>query len=151
MTDAGSHFAAGGSVGSGGIVVLGSREATLFAGSVDVCGGAGLGGSVEVSSAGRLDYVGTTQASGTHGAGSLLLDPRDLTLDDTTGVLAQYPLADPNPNGNGFARFIRVLSGGNIVVADPSDDFSANQLRSGLSLFGYDGRLDLCLDRIDCR
>jgi filamentous hemagglutinin family protein len=115
--------------GDGGEVVVWSQEATGFGGRIDVSAGAqgGDGGRAEVSSHGRLVYGGQVITQAPRGRpGQLLLDPRNLTIDDSagnTGVQGTdltYPgHADGDSHGSG--GFL-VLSGGNIVVASPSDD-----------------------------
>ena len=62
-----------------------SMEATMFLGELSASGGVGAGGFAEVSSAGRLTYRGTADLSGAHGLGTLLLDPRVVTIETAAG------------------------------------------------------------------
>lgn len=69
--------------GNGGEVVAWSDRDTVFSGSILARGGSlsGNGGMVEVSGKGQLTFNGFVDASAANGkAGSLLLDPYDLTL-----------------------------------------------------------------------
>ncbi len=73
--------------GDGGTVIVWSDEATRFHGAADVRGGAagGNGGLVEVSGKAYLDYRGSADRSAPRGrAGTLLLDPTDLTIQAAT-------------------------------------------------------------------
>ena len=70
--------------GDGGRIVLWSEAQTTFGGSIVARGGAlaGSGGTLEVSSKGVLNFLGTVDAGAAHGkAGTLLLDPLDITVD----------------------------------------------------------------------
>ncbi|WP_379955023.1 filamentous hemagglutinin N-terminal domain-containing protein, partial [Emcibacter nanhaiensis] len=65
--------------GQGGTVVVWSDTQTTFLGSVDATGAVG-GGSVELSSAGELRKVALSGV--TLGGGQLLLDPKDIIIGD---------------------------------------------------------------------
>ncbi len=83
--------AEGGESGNGGQVIVWSNEFTHFAGSISVRGGdtAGDGGFVEVSGKDSLAFHGFVDASAADGkAGSLLLDPRDITVQIGGGSAA---------------------------------------------------------------
>jgi hypothetical protein len=97
---------------AGGRVIVWSEASTDFAGSIS----ARAAGFVEVSSHGQLTYAG--QADPGPG-GSLLLDPANLVIDATQGVLPQFNLMNPGADGN-FGSQVVTLSSGNIVVADPT-------------------------------
>jgi filamentous hemagglutinin family protein len=75
--------------GDGGKVVVWSDKATAFRGSLDVRGGAesGDGGFAEVSGKENLLFGGQAQTHSRAGGdnGSLLLDPRDITVQAGTG------------------------------------------------------------------
>jgi len=76
--------------GDGGDVTIWSDEATRFAAAISARGaGEGRGGEAEVSSAGRLDYRGTADLTGS-AFGTLLLEPYDITISST---------ADSNQSG----------------------------------------------------
>ena len=69
--------------GNGGQVVLWAEDATSFAGNISARGaGSGTGGDAEVSGKAFLDYTGRTNLRGPGGAGTLLLDPYNLTISD---------------------------------------------------------------------
>jgi hypothetical protein len=115
--------------GDGGSVALWSNEETSFYGSLSATGGAisGDGGFLETSSYGEVVFGGAADASAANGAAGLfLLDPKNIIVDDLTGIFAQYELIDPNPDaGNLFGDDGGLLSTGNLVVASPFDDFGA--------------------------
>ncbi|MFC3226481.1 MBG domain-containing protein [Marinibaculum pumilum] len=112
--------------GDGGLVVLWSDQATGFFGRASARGGAtgGDGGLIEVSSKGQVAMGGTADAGAPQGrAGALLLDPRDITISDLTGIFPQYPLVDPNPSpNNSFGNTIVHLQTDTVVVTAPNDD-----------------------------
>jgi hypothetical protein len=113
--------------GSGGRVAIWSDGETDFSGSIAAHGGStnGDGGFIEVSGKGNLKYGGSADA-GTHlgRAGSLLLDPKNLVIDASAGVLPQFNLIDPHPTvGGRFGYLVTVLSNGNVIVTNPNDDF----------------------------
>ncbi len=110
--------------GAGGRVVVWSDGDTEFYGEVSARGGRS-GGFIEVSAGGTLHYDGTADAGAAAGkAGTLLLDPKNLVISSApTGLFPQFNLIDPHPNAGGrFGSQILVLSTGNVVVTDPSDD-----------------------------
>ncbi len=56
--------------------------------------------------------------------GTVLIDPQNLIIDQTSGIFPQYELLDPNPlGGTGFGTDVTVLPNGNVVVTKPFDDF----------------------------
>jgi filamentous hemagglutinin family protein len=95
------------SAGAGGRVIVWADDATRFHGQLSARGGAagGDGGFAEVSGKQYLDFSGTVDLSALAGAvGSLLLDPRDLTIDNSTdnNTDGTGPTADPfMPTGAG--------------------------------------------------
>ncbi len=114
--------------GDGGRVIVWSDDKTDFFGSISARGGAdgGDGGFIEISSKDALVFGGHGDAGAAKGtAGTLLLDPKNITISDAAS-LPTYELIDPNPNpGNDFGYFTLVLSSGNIVVASSYDDTGA--------------------------
>lgn len=114
--------------GHGGKVIVWSDQQTSFYGSITARGGSltGNGGLMEVSSKNELVFGGMANASATNGqAGQLLLDPKNITIDDSVSS-GSFQLLDPNPAaGNGFGARTAVLSNGNIVVSSPNDDLIA--------------------------
>jgi filamentous hemagglutinin family protein len=79
--------------GDGGKVVFWSDDATRFAGSIGVRGGAdgGNGGTAEVSGKQTLVYDGHTDARASKGTtGDLLLDPTTITVSGGAGVSGDW-------------------------------------------------------------
>lgn len=74
------------STGAAGSAVLWSDERTRFEGSISGRAASGLGGFAEVSSAGWLDYSGSADLRGQLGFGTLLLDPRNVTISTGTNT-----------------------------------------------------------------
>ncbi|MGE0596076.1 MAG: MBG domain-containing protein, partial [Hyphomonadaceae bacterium] len=113
--------------GDGGTIGLWSRENTNAFGEMSARGGAqdGDGGFIEASSRGDVFAGGAVDASAPRGApGTFLIDPRTIVISDITGVFPQYQLVNPNASaGDSFGWSVVVLSGGNVVVAAPNNDF----------------------------
>lgn len=79
--------ASAGAQGQGGTVALWSTDSTQFAGRIEARGGSvgGAGGQVEVSSKGRLGFMGDVNVFAANGPqGSLLLDPLNLHIGTVT-------------------------------------------------------------------
>ena len=118
--------------GDGGSIVAWSDLQTLFYGAASARGGAngGNGGLIEVSSKEKLVMGGTGDAAAPRGlAGTLLLDPKNIVIDDAFAIYPQYELIDPNPaDGNQFGsgNGIIPLASGNVVVTATADDFGAS-------------------------
>jgi filamentous hemagglutinin family protein len=114
--------------GNGGKIIVWSDQKTDFYGNVTARGGTlgGNGGLMEVSGKNQLTFGGMADASAAKGeAGQLLLDPKNITIDDSTDNTS-FQLFDPHPGqGNRFGWNIAVLSNGNIVVSSPEDDLIA--------------------------
>ena len=110
--------------GQGGSVVVWSNDSTAFSGVIDARGAtAPQGGTVEVSSKNTLAYAGLTRA------GTLLLDPKDITISAAAGQ-SGFQLVDPDPgSGNNFGSAVADVRGGNVLVTSPGDSF--NQPASG--------------------
>jgi filamentous hemagglutinin family protein len=121
--------------GNGGEVVLWSDQAMSFKGNISAKGGVlgGNGGMAEISGLTSLGYNGLTDLSATNGLnGTLLLDPRNITIVAGPGALAGaaspsvLELIDPNPGaGYGFGGSMTELANGNIAIASPNDGFVA--------------------------
>jgi hypothetical protein len=131
--------------GNGGRVIVWADQQTTFAGSVSARGGAGgVGGFIEVSAKGQLNYSGSADAGAPHGtAGTLLLDPKNLVISAApAGVLPQFDLIDPHPMaGGGFGTQLAVLSTGNVVVTNPNDDFGGTSAGAVYLFNGLTGAL----------
>ncbi|MBN8827657.1 MAG: hypothetical protein J0H68_03000 [Sphingobacteriia bacterium] len=129
--------------GDGGEVVVWSDNKTSFSGNITVNGTGknSKGGLVEVSSKDELVYAGNVTASGS-AEGKLLLDPKNITIDSTTGSIAYYQLVDPSPlAGNTFGTNVTVLGNGNIVIAVPNDDAIATDAGAVYLYNGTSGAL----------
>ena len=128
--------------GNAGKVIVWSDQLTQFAGTIQARGGAvsGDGGFVEVSGKDTLAMTGIVEAGAVNGqAGTLLLDPKNIVIDeiDTTGQFPPFDLIDPNAGGGTeFGTDIVPLSTGNVVVTKPRDNFAAD--RAG-AVYLYDG------------
>lgn len=88
--------------GDGGRIIVWSDGETRYFGSASVRGGAasGDGGLIEVSGKERLSYGGTANAAAPNGRpGTLLLDPRNLTIGEPSTSLT----VDPVTSGGGFS------------------------------------------------
>lgn len=125
--------------GQGGTIDVWSTDLTRAWGTTNARGGAdgGDGGAIELSSKGDVVFGGSADASAPLGAkGSLLLDPRNLTIDDATARFPQYELLDPHPAaGNSFGFTTLILPTGKVVVSSEGDDFAA--LNAG-AVYVYD-------------
>ncbi len=133
--------------GNGGTVVLWSDKSTSFAGTIEAKGGAnsGNGGKVEVSSHEILSFIGKVVTASPNGNnGSLLLDPRNITVDANASSqpLSLTPLSYANPSEgdqHGSGNIVE-LPNGNIIVASPLDDFVATDA-GVVRLYKPDGTL----------
>jgi filamentous hemagglutinin family protein len=76
--------------GNGGNVALWAENTTVFLGSINArgvsttSGSGGVGGFVEVSGKQRLVFSGTVDTTGTNSLGTLLLDPENILITDST-------------------------------------------------------------------
>lgn len=133
--------------GDGGKVVVWSDQQTDYYGDISATGGtlSGDGGLIEVSGKENLTFGGSANASASNGAaGELLLDPKNITVDDAgSGIYGRISLIDPNPgNSIHFGDSTAVLPiNGNIVVTSPYDDFSATNAGSAHLYDGTSGAL----------
>jgi hypothetical protein len=132
--------------GKGGRVTVWADAQTSFAGTVSARGGpaGGAGGLIEVSGRGNLDYAGTVDASAVSGLpGTLRLDPKNLVISAAPdGIFPQYDLIDPHPTARGsFGNDVEVLSNGNLVVTNWTDDFGGTQAGAAYLFNGVTGAL----------
>jgi len=131
--------------GNGGRVAVWADGDTTFGGTVTARGGpaGGDGGFIEVSGAGNLDYGGTADTSAPTGKpGTLLLDPKNLVIDEDTVLLPQFSFVDPHPTpAADFGRSVTVLSNGNVIVTNPSDNFGARNAGAVYVFNGLTGAL----------
>ena len=137
--------------GNGGTGVVWSQDSTQFFGTISAKGGAaaGNGGWIETSSANTLTFGGFANAAAPNGvAGSLLLDPRNITIGTASGAGSYIQLIDPNSSG-GFgdsSRFL-VLANNNIAVGDYNANIGGMAAAGAVYLFnGTTGALISELD-----
>ena len=111
--------------GKGGTVVVWADGETRFSGTISAQGGsdAGDGGRAEVSGKQGLGYNGVVDLSAAAGlAGTLLLDPKNITIQGSSGPQL-VELIDPDPGaGNFFGDTASTFANGNIHVLDDLDD-----------------------------
>ncbi|WP_044205933.1 CHAT domain-containing protein [Coleofasciculus chthonoplastes] len=131
--------------GNGGQAIVWSDQHTQFSGTIQAQGGAisGNGGFVEVSGKNTLSMTGTVDVGAVNGlAGTLLLDPKNIIIDDSVGAIPQFDLVDPNRgNGSGFGDAIAPLSTGNVVVTKPEDNFGGDNAGAVYLFDGSTGAL----------
>ena len=132
--------------GNGGRVSIWADQSTAFDGLVSARGGSagGAGGLIDVSGQGNLNYAGSADAGARLGkSGTLLLDPKNLTISAApAGVFPQFDLIDPHPTTGGtFGSQVSVLSNGNIVVANPNDNFGGSGAGAVYLFDGLSGAL----------
>jgi filamentous hemagglutinin family protein len=117
--------------GTGGKVVVWSDEQTQMYGGISARGGAlsGDGGSVETSSANKLDFTGAVDLRAPHGsAGTLLLDPSDIVIssnDSTSDIsvsgTAPFTFTASNASSNlSTSELQNELGLGNVTVTTSS-------------------------------
>jgi filamentous hemagglutinin family protein len=109
--------------GNGGKVILWSDSQTTFAGTIFARGGslAGDGGFVETSSHGQLVFAGSVDTRAPNGAaGTLLLDPYDVTISNGTTNSGNFSGGTWTPNNNGStikaSDLVAQLGLGNVIV-----------------------------------
>jgi filamentous hemagglutinin family protein len=122
--------------GDGGRVIVWSDQKTRFDGVISARGGSvsGNGGFVEVSGKENLSFAGVVDASASNGKpGTLLLDPKNIVIDDSGASINYVSLADPTPgtseafggSASGGSGVV-VLPNNNILVPSPGDGFVAS-------------------------
>ncbi|WP_157453154.1 CHAT domain-containing protein [Coleofasciculus chthonoplastes] len=128
--------------GTGGEVFVWADEVTGFYGTISARGGteAGDGGFIEVSGQELLIFTGYADAGALNGQpGTLLLDPKNITIGDTNAPLTE--LFNPNnPTNNQFGYSVAAV-GSDILVGDPGDDTQGNNSGAAYLFDGNDGRL----------
>jgi filamentous hemagglutinin family protein len=120
--------------GAGGRVAVWSDGQTSFAGAIAARGGAasGAGGFVEVSSKGNLAFVGAVDAGAALGAaGTLLLDPLNITIDSTgVDTVSPNPLTfGTNPGTNSViapSTITALTNAGTAVTLQANNDLTIN-------------------------
>ncbi|HET9645025.1 MAG TPA: hypothetical protein VFP68_17100, partial [Burkholderiaceae bacterium] len=125
--------------GSGGQVVLWSDDSTTYGGRLSARGGTagGDGGRAEVSGKGDLVFGGSADLAAPKGqAGQLLLDPRNIMVDNAGNSIASLSLDDPTPSAtNGFGTVTQVLSNGNVIISAPNASTGGSSATGAVYLF----------------
>jgi filamentous hemagglutinin family protein len=127
--------------GDGGRVAVWSDVHTEFWGTIGVRGGAvaGDGGLAEVSGLETLAFRGMAYAAAPHGAnGGLLLDPRDIYIDNIRTISTTIDLGNPNPaipSSSSKTFTVLVPAPTNFVVtsSDVTYGMSANGNNTGIA------------------
>ncbi|MGE3349828.1 MAG: beta strand repeat-containing protein, partial [Ramlibacter sp.] len=148
--------------GDGGTVVLWSDDVTRVGSHIQARGGAqgGNGGRVETSGKGQLVFRATVDTSAPHGrAGSLLLDPLDITIVNGTGGADDGLLADnvigagePDTTSNvtiseqtleGLSGNVTLSATRDVILGNLSDDLLNMSLVTGGSTFAINAGRDI--------
>jgi len=139
--------------GAGGSVILWSDDETLALGTITATPGTdtGAGGFVELSSGGELKYDATVTTGMGSRAGTVLLDPKNITIANTlslsaTAIIMGYgytggnnvnvtQASDPENFGSSVS-----IDGNRIAIGNPlNDGFSDTVLNSGVVyLYAFD-------------
>lgn len=119
--------------GQGGRVVVWGDDITRFYGNVYGRGaGTGAGGFAEVSGKAFLGFYGGADLGGLGGAGTLLLDPENITIDDFgNDSYEQNNAFDENENGNPVIKtddLIDILNSNNNVILQARQDITVNSV-----------------------
>ncbi|MBI1203784.1 MAG: filamentous hemagglutinin N-terminal domain-containing protein, partial [Rhodopseudomonas sp.] len=116
----GATLDASGTDGDGGHIVVWSDDHTTFAGALSVASANGSGGFAEVSGHKLLDFTGTVDLAGTAGAGTLLLDPENITISSgsDSGVTASGGTYTASADSSvlSVATLQAALASGNVIV-----------------------------------
>ena len=110
--------------GKGGEVFVWADGVTGFYGTISARGGTevGDGGFIEVSGKELLIFTGHADAGAFNGQpGTLLLDPKNITIGDANSPLAISFNPDPSSPGNQFGYSVAAL-GSDVLVGDPGYD-----------------------------
>ncbi|MEQ8958341.1 MAG: filamentous hemagglutinin N-terminal domain-containing protein, partial [Coleofasciculus sp. C2-GNP5-27] len=113
-----------GEQGTGGEVFVWADEVTGFYGTISARGGTevGDGGFIEVSGKELLIFTGHADAGALNGQpGTLLLDPKNITIGDANSPLAIRFNPTTSSPGNQFGYSVAAL-GSDILVGDPGYD-----------------------------
>ncbi|MFA6539646.1 MAG: filamentous hemagglutinin N-terminal domain-containing protein, partial [Negativicutes bacterium] len=108
-------------LGQGGTAVIWSDNNTGYFGTIKAFGAAGQGGAVEVSGLGDLLYAGEVNAGS---GGKLLLDPKNITVDDIITPFSNTPLVIDQTNVAGgmlstnFGTSLITTTTGDYLIGD---------------------------------
>jgi filamentous hemagglutinin family protein len=131
--------------GNAGNVALWSDGHTSFAGDIAARGGAisGDGGMIEVSSKGNLDFTGHVNAGADHGvAGSLLLDPQNITVDASGSDTLSNETFATNPGTDSVIApltITAVTNTGTGVTLQANNDLTVNSSITTVTTAGATG------------
>src|ERR687886_699706 len=109
--------------GDGGKVIVFSNQITRFYGNISARGGAdaGNGGSVEVSGKQLVILTGLVDAGASNGnPGTLLVDPKNITISDANSPLATF--LNPDPTAADQFGYAVAGVGTNVLIGAPFDD-----------------------------
>ena len=132
--------------GDGGQVVVWSSEDTTFAGAITSRGGetSGSGGTLEVSGA-HLDFTGSVNAGAAHGTGgSLLLDPKDITVVTGGSDSVSNETFATNPTSSSTidpSTITAITDNGTAVTLQANDDITVNSAIQTVVTSGTGGAL----------
>jgi|GEM_PF-2674968 len=121
------------STGSGGRIIIWSDKATEFFGVLSARGATdGYGGFAEVSGKELLRFAGRVDLTGDLGGGTLLLDPKNITIADTAPPDVRTANDAFNENPGSSATFdadwiTAVTNNGTAVVLQASNDITINE------------------------
>lgn len=117
--------------GAGGRVVVWSDEQTRYGGHIQASGSA-----AEVSGKEHLQFAGTAQTA------SLLLDPKNITIQPVGSGLNVLTIDNPNGGvGDGFGGRITELPNGNLVVVSNGVDIAGVSNVGSVYLYAPNGTL----------
>jgi filamentous hemagglutinin family protein len=134
--------------GDGGQVVVWADEFTRFYGNISARGGAasGNGGTVEVSGKELVIFTGLVNAGAAMGeSGTLLLDPKNITITDVNAPLATFLNPDGDAPNDLFAFSIAGV-GENVVIGAFHDDPQGIDNAGSAYLFDAAGNYLLTFD-----
>ncbi len=128
--------------GNGGQVSVISDQLTRFYGNISARGGSevGNGGLVEVTGKELLVFTGLVNAGANNGqSGTLLLDPKNIIITDTSTPLFNF--LNPNPNTGDFFGFAVAAVGTNVVIGAPATASTTPRPGSAYLFNGSSGAL----------
>ncbi|HEY9613536.1 filamentous hemagglutinin N-terminal domain-containing protein, partial [Allocoleopsis sp.] len=129
--------------GNGGQVTLWSDQLTRFYGNISARGGAsaGNGGLVEVSGKQLLILTGLVDAGASPqgNPGTLLLDPKNITITDPNSPLTT--LLNPNPVYSGYFGFSVAGVGSNLLIGARRNTSGGVETAGQAFLFNSNGTL----------
>ena len=129
---AGTVLKADGTNGDGGNIVVWSNDHTAFAGQLSVAGAGGHGGFAEVSSHRLLDFTGSVDLAGSVGAGTLLLDPRNVVISSGSDLGGAIVSGTYTPSADDSILDVTTLelalASGNVIVTTGSSGSQAGDI-----------------------